>query len=1064
MSAGESREDFMSSPQLSGKETSLRFNRASGGTYGEEGSRNIVEIQKSKIAECVESDLGKEFTSTKFEPMTRALKILGSINAEQELEALRRSWWEVDGLVNGVVEVHHVGFNGSLQDYSKINKLLKESQHALRVVRRNLMVAQDAIRVDQQGLLEHYNIYAVLYELTKLMKDIEWVCVAMGDLEVLQRENDWNGCIKILIQSSNTLARKEIVGIPAIQGLIQQVQSRAADLVERIVAEAEQQAFHCKPDVSEQRGSEWPLNHHRTIVRRRKSRISRFGSGLYGSQGSPMKFVQYLERDVSKHARSLSALGTASTSMIDGHMMNANFGASKSLISCISQLGGVSKAMQSIRQGTRQKLRDLLGRCLHRLGSGQMSGFSGLHTSNRSEYVMKAMLKKSDEVFKSVSAYIRQLALSRISAPSSGLTLLHGGNETDPMLGPEENDSGISIAFHECTALWESIQCELLHVVGAALGLRIQGSNGLDSDAMFSGMYWNNVSSKSLHDEGRTETVKTTNSLDSSVGVKFSMDEQLGAIDLSSFAKTEGFSSINLEHLIKTTIGEGSCIIQSAPSLYLPVKQFVSRCCKYLDDMETEVKKDIKASSRMNPVTEKILSTLSLNRFGDSSGDTKIKQRRKEVLLTYIIDVLRTDFVPNMYAECGHKTQALIASMTMTLQSHTGTYTVAGNTVNLVRDALKWASMAPVVAPNITGVLENSLGKAVESLQAQIHSLASGGLALTMAQDTNIIRLMAQEPIAGILGGPEWFVAVSTTMDSFLSSAIMSGFSQGREIWSKDLLKIFMEMRPLEKGSLVLQNNSAMRSIVSIAFIGQTAELISDGIYKLLESFGEASNTNENYIGKDDKYKSVEKGLTTGLLNIADQYRSVSGLCTRLLRIEAALHVLYAMQEIIYVSSADSIFESRIAQMAPKLASMDEVLTNHLPASRREYIFAPLSGFCMKAAVYLHKEIHNLDGNIIASIVRSLSGVQAVLGSLGLSSQGGHQSATGKVAGTKPLEDAKKYYLLSNETFDAIYNAAKDPILRESFEYEDWISLVNLATKSKSAQGEMADFSALFSK
>ena len=72
------------SPQLSaGRENSLRFHRYSMGASEVDGSRNVVEIQKSKIAECVESELGREFSSSKFEPLTRALKILGSINAEQ---------------------------------------------------------------------------------------------------------------------------------------------------------------------------------------------------------------------------------------------------------------------------------------------------------------------------------------------------------------------------------------------------------------------------------------------------------------------------------------------------------------------------------------------------------------------------------------------------------------------------------------------------------------------------------------------------------------------------------------------------------------------------------------------------------------------------------------------------------------------------------------------------------------------------------------------------------------------------------------------------------------------
>lgn len=1045
------------SPQLSGKENSLRFHRSSAGVSDREGPRDIVEIQKSKIAECVESELGKEFSSSKFEPLTRALKILGSINAEQEIEELRRAWWEVDGLVNGVVEVHHVGFNASLQDYSKISKLLKESQHALHIVRRNLMVAQDDISIDKDALLDAYNKYAVILELTKLMKDIEWVCDAMEDLEALKKHQDWNGCIRILIQASNTLAREEIVVIPAVKGLIKQVQNTAATLMESIVAEAEEQAFHGKPDLGDQRGKTWSLSHTHAMNRRRKSRISRFGSGLFGSQGSPVKFAQLLERD-GKHARSLSALGTMNGPIMDGHMVNANFGASASLVSCIARLGGVTKALSSIRMSARQKLRDSMGRCLHSIGNGQT--FFGLDDSNKAEYIVKALLKKTDGIFKSVCAYIRQLALSRITAPSSGLSLLHGGLGND-VTHFQDDESGITIAVRECTALWESMQGELLHVLAAALGLRIQPNADFDSDGTFSGMYWNNSPLKTLHDEGSVDSIKRTGSVEHQKGMKFSIDEQLGATNLLTLAKTEGFSSINLQHLIKKTIGEQLCVIQSAPSLYVPVKQFVSRCCKYLDDMDTDTQKISKSANRLSPVTERILNTLSLNRFGEAHS-TKEKIGKREMLLTYIVDVLRTDFVPCVYAECGHKTQSLIASMTMSLQSFTGTYRIAENTVELVRDALKWASMAAVVAPNITGVLENSLGKIVESLQSQIHSIAADSLGLKMAQDTNLTHLMAQEPIAGMLGGPEWFASISSTvMDSFLSSAIVSGFAQGKEIFSKETLKFFMDARPIEKGGLILQSNSAMRSIISIAFIGQTAELISDGIYKIVDTFSSSLSKDSRNV-EEVPDSSMDRGLTAGLANIANQYRSISGLCTRILRIEATLHVLYAMQEIVDVSTPSSIFESRIAQMAPKLASMDEVLVNHLPAARREYIFAPLSGFCMKAAIYLHKDIPKVDAQIISSVNRSLSGIQAVLGTLGLGQQRQYSTAMSQIAGTQPLEQAKTFYTLSNERFETIYDAASDRNLRDAFEYKDWIYLVNLVDP-KCSQDMLAKFNKLFS-
>lgn len=1062
------REESLSSPQLSGREVSLRFHRSSEGIGGKEGSRDVVEIQKSKIAECVQSDIGIEFSSAKFEPLTRALKILGSINAEQDLGNLREAWREVDGLVNGVVEVHHVGFNASLQDYSKINKLLREAQHALHIIRRNLVVAQDDISVDKLALLDSYHKYAEILEMTKLIKDIEWVCGAIQELDTLHKDRDWNGCIKILVQASNTLAREEIVEIKALKGLISQVQSWASMLVDNIIIEAEKQAFCGQPEGLGQKVPEWSLIQSRHRSRRRNSRFSRFGSGLFGSDGSQILFQQYLEGNANRHSRSYSSLPATSAPIIDGHVIHSSLGVNESLVTCISQLGGVLNALKSIRQEARQKLRDSLVRSLHSMQNSQQSGFNGLTDSSKAEYVVKALLKKSENIFKSASAYIQQLVLNRISAPSSGLSLLQGEKEIDTTFF-DGSDTGVSITLRECTILWENIQCELLHVLAAALGLRVQPNNDFDSGGMLSNMYWSNSPEKGLHDEiGNIDSIKRTNSLDHQHGIKFSVDEQLGAGSISNPEKIEGFSSMNVEHLIKKTIGEDACLVQSAPSLYLPVKHFVSKGCKYLDDMDTERTKGTKSSNKLSPVTEKILNTFSLNRNGVLNHSAAKKgMHKRDMLLTYIVDILRTDFVPNAYAECGHRTQAIIANTTMNLQYHTGTYTIANNTVCLVRDALKWASMASVIAPNVMGVLENSLGKVVESLYSQINCIASGSLALKMAHNTNVTHLMAQEPIAAMLGGPEWFVTISTpSMDSFLTSAIVSGFALGKEVWPKEMVQIFMDLRRLEKSSLILQNNAAMKSIVSIAYIGQNAELISDGIQKIVGSFSGTSNTDRTctQMRPDETDIQVDRGLRSGLSNIGDRCRSLSGLCTRILRIEAILHVLYAIQDIVDVSSTSSIFESRIAQMAPKLASMDEVLTNHLPAVRREYIFAPLSGFCMKAAIFIAKEIPRIDSQIVTSITRSLAGVQPVLGSLGIPPTGRYHKAMANVAGPSTIEHAKRYYMLSKESFETIYDAATERKLCDVFDYEDWMSLVGRAMDSKGSQDEVEKFNRLFSK
>ena len=67
-------------------EPSLRFHRS--GQDGDTHGDMTVAIQRSKVVDCV-ANLGEKYADARFEPLAKALEILGSINAEEELESLR---------------------------------------------------------------------------------------------------------------------------------------------------------------------------------------------------------------------------------------------------------------------------------------------------------------------------------------------------------------------------------------------------------------------------------------------------------------------------------------------------------------------------------------------------------------------------------------------------------------------------------------------------------------------------------------------------------------------------------------------------------------------------------------------------------------------------------------------------------------------------------------------------------------------------------------------------------------------------------------------------------------
>jgi hypothetical protein len=46
-----------------------------------------------------------------------------------------------------------------------------------------------------------------------------------------------------------------------------------------------------------------------------------------------------------------------------------------------------------------------------------------------------------------------------------------------------------------------------------------------------------------------------------------------------------------LMRVVRGAIGEELCSVQSSPALYLPVFTFVSGCCKYMEDLEEDERK-----------------------------------------------------------------------------------------------------------------------------------------------------------------------------------------------------------------------------------------------------------------------------------------------------------------------------------------------------------------------------------------------------------------------------------------------------------------------------------------
>lgn len=109
---------------------------------------------------------------------------------------LRQQWNAVDKLVDQVVDVHHTGFNKSLQNYSQILKLFTESRLHLSALRRSLETAQMRLQPRPDQLLSLYRRYLMLGDMLRLLDD---VTVAVGVPEKVRQLGHDKVCICYLL-------------------------------------------------------------------------------------------------------------------------------------------------------------------------------------------------------------------------------------------------------------------------------------------------------------------------------------------------------------------------------------------------------------------------------------------------------------------------------------------------------------------------------------------------------------------------------------------------------------------------------------------------------------------------------------------------------------------------------------------------------------------------------------------------------------------------------------------------------------------------------------------------
>jgi len=316
------------------------------------------------------------FSDPRFDPLKHALKLLGSITAEREINELREQWIAVDELVDTVVEIHYAGFNQSLQKYSQIIRTFTESREQLATLRRSLELAQARLKPQPESLRDLYRNYLMLGDMVRLLQDVQSAVAVPAHVRELQDSGDWALAVNTLLEGCNKVAREELIGISALKQLRDELSRRRNALVTAITIELEKRTYIDGVGSSAALWTAGPHTPLRTRMRiptgpntaPRPTRTLSFTSteGIVGADQCNRSAAFEVQRPLHRRAATYAA-GTPPgihASLVDdadaftGHLLESEVSLN-TLVSCCAQLGGVPVVLESLRSRMPTKVRNI---------------------------------------------------------------------------------------------------------------------------------------------------------------------------------------------------------------------------------------------------------------------------------------------------------------------------------------------------------------------------------------------------------------------------------------------------------------------------------------------------------------------------------------------------------------------------------------------------------------------------------------------------------------------------------------------------------------------------------
>ncbi|CAN6477582.1 unnamed protein product [Victoria cruziana] len=157
------------------------------------------------------------WTAARFDSLPHVVHILTSKDREGEIQFLKEQSDIVEEVVDEVVHAYHSGFNKAIQNYSQILRLFSESTESIGSLKIDLAESKKFLGSRNKQLHQLWYRSVTLRHVISLLDQIENVSKVPSQIEKFIAEKQLYAAVQLHVQSALILEREGLQGVGALQ-------------------------------------------------------------------------------------------------------------------------------------------------------------------------------------------------------------------------------------------------------------------------------------------------------------------------------------------------------------------------------------------------------------------------------------------------------------------------------------------------------------------------------------------------------------------------------------------------------------------------------------------------------------------------------------------------------------------------------------------------------------------------------------------------------------------------------------------------------------------------------